>query len=175
MKHLLIWIAAAAILIIAGARAVRAHAYRTESRSALTLVTQQATELVRLRHEAKDSSLPLRPDGGLASKVSHALTRAGLSATVMQSLSPEAETSDKGVVRQHATLTFSGVTLPQVGRFLDAWRTSEPDWVVSNLDLSPAGTGTPGADLPLRAVITLDAMFKDKPRAQTDPRSGASR
>lgn len=180
MKHILLWILAAGLLIVCGSRAAGAHARRNESRSALTLVTQQATELVRWRHAAQDSSLPLRPEGGgqglagqgLTGKVSQALTRSGLASSVMQSLSPEAESSDKGLIRQHATLTLSGLSLPQVGAFLDAWRTGEPDWVVSGLDLSPAGTGTPGtgvagADLPLRVVVTMDAVFKDQPRMPT--------
>lgn len=166
MKHVLLWLLAAAVLIITGIRAAGAHAQRNDSRAVLTLMTQQANELVRLRHAAKDSSLSNRPQSGLAGKVSQALSRSGLPGSVMQSLSPEAESSDRatGVVRQHVTLTLAGLSLPQVGKFLDAWRSSEPDWVVSGLDLSPAGAGTPGADLPLRVVITMDAMFKDSPR-----------
>lgn len=175
MKHLLLWALTILILVMTGTRAARARAERSESSAALTLVTQQASELVRLRHAAKDSSLPIRPESGLAGKVSKALSRSGLASSVMQSLSPEAESGDKagGVVRQHATLTLSGLTLPQVGKFLDAWRTNEPDWTVSGLDLSPAGTGTPGADLPLRVVVTMDAIFKERPRAELRP--GASR
>lgn len=171
MKQLIVWVLTAFILIVTGTRAGRAHAERSESRAALTLVTQQANELVQLRHAAKDSSLPARPESGLAGKVSQALSRSGLAPSVMQSLSPEAESSDRGLVRQHVTLTLAGPTLPQVGKFLDAWRSNEPNWVVSGLDLSPAGAGTPGADLPLRAVITMDAMFKDTPRMP----AGASR
>jgi len=171
VKHLFLWALAAIILIITGTRAARAHAERSDARAALTLVTRQANEVVRLRHAAKDSSLPNRPESGLAGKVSQGLSRSGLAPSVMQSLSPEAESSDKGLVRQHVTLTLAGLTLPQVGKFLDAWRSNEPNWVVSGLDLSPAGAGTPGADLPLRAVITMDAMFKDTPRTP----AGASR
>ena len=119
MKHLLLWALAVLILVITGTRAARAHAERSESLAALTLVTQQASELVRLRHAAKDSSLPIRPETGLAGKVSQALSRSGL---------------------------VTGFSL---------------------------GTGTPGADLPLRVVVTMDAIFKERPRAELRP--GASR
>lgn len=175
MIHPFLYITAAAILIITGARATRAHGHRHDAQTALAAVTQQAAELSRLRREARTTSLPPRPDAALAGKVSQALTRAGIPLTVMQSLSPEAETSNKGIVRAHATLTLTGLTLPNVGKFLESWRTSEPDWIISNLDLSPSGTGTPGADLPLRAVVTFDAFFKEQPQMPTDPRSGGPR
>ncbi len=168
MKRGLFWALAVAILVFTSARAARAHARRAESKQALTTVEAQARELVRLRGSARDSSLSARPEGGLAGKVARALASSGLLGSALQSLSPEAESTDKGLVRQHATLTLSGPTLPQVGKFLDAWRTAEPEWIISGLDLSPAGTGTPGADVPLRAVVTMDAVFRGSPKFPGD-------
>lgn len=160
MKHLLLYGVAVALIAVCASRAVLAHAQRGQSCQTLARVSQDAEQLVGLRHG--EVTLPHRPSSGLAGKVSAALSRAGLPPSVLQSVSPESESDDKGIIRQRATLTLSGPTLPQIGKFLDAWQGSE--WVVSGIDLSPSGTGTPGADLPLRAVLTLEAVFKDYPR-----------
>jgi hypothetical protein len=66
-------------------------------------------------------------------------------------------------VHQRATLILSGPTLRQLGAFLAAWRGG--DYTVSSIDLSPldrnaGGTAAPGADLPLRAVILLEGVFR---------------
>lgn len=167
-QQALLWSLTFAILVLTGVRASHAHARRVLSRLILNTTEAQARELVQRRSLARESSLPSLPppssraEGGLAGKVARALADAGLPASALQSLSPEAESTDKGVVRQHATLTLSGPSLPQVGRFMDAWRTAEPQWIISGLDLSPAGTAAPGADVPLRTVITLDAVFRGR-------------
>lgn len=163
MKQVLLWSLTLTILVITGVRASHAHARRDDSRHALTDVEDHARELVRLRSTAGAPPLPPRSEGGLAGKVARAMASSGLTASALQSLSPEAQSADQGRVRQHATLTLSGPTLPQVGKFLDAWRTAEPEWIISGLDLSPAGTAAPGADVPLRAVVTMDAIFRGSP------------
>ncbi len=175
MRHLVLWILAAAVLVVTGVRAIRAQAVCSASQSSAAFVQQQAEELGRLRVAASVLAVPSRSDGGLPGRINQSLTQSGLTASALQSLSPETQSSDKGLVRQHAVLTLSGITLPQVGKFLNTWRTREPAWVISGLDLSPSGTGTPGADLPLRAVITLDAIFKEQPHLTSAPGTGATR
>lgn len=157
------------VLVIAGTRAAAARSQAHAARRELVHVSHQATELARLRQTTRD--FPDRPEGGLAGKVAAAMSRAGLSSSTLQTLSPEAQsavTGDGGarLVRQRATLTLSGPSLPQIGGFLEAWRIAEPNWVVSNIDLSqivattghaPAALGT---DVPLRAVISIEGLFK---------------
>ncbi|MBK9189389.1 MAG: hypothetical protein IPM33_10590 [Phycisphaerales bacterium] len=60
--------------------------------------------------------------------------------------------------RRRTTLTLTGIALPQIGRFLDDWRTTEPAWIPVSIDLAPMGGKPPetGGDLPLRAVIGLE-------------------
>ncbi len=164
MKHIALYLLAGIVLAVSGYRASGALSRRNQARESLAMLRVQATELKQLRSSAQESKLPLKPEGGLAGRVSQALSRAGLSSSAMQSLSPESESSDQGVLRQRATLTLSGVTLPQLGKFLDAWRSSEPTWTMSSLDVGPSGVGTPGADLPLRSVISLEALYRDRPR-----------
>lgn len=156
--------ASVAVLFMWGSRAASARADAASARRDLTLAIEQASELARLRQAKRE--FPERSEGGLASKVSAALLRAGLTASTLQSLSPEANTPVNGeprLSRQRATLTLQGLSLPQVGAFLDAWRGEEPDWVVAGIDLSPASgrdAGSIGSDLPLRVSLTIEGLFK---------------
>ncbi|MBX3378330.1 MAG: hypothetical protein KF678_15145 [Phycisphaeraceae bacterium] len=178
-------IASSAILIATSNRASRAHAASKQARAELRTISQQAAELTSLRESRTD--FPERPagDSALASRISAAMARAGLVSNILQSLSPEARSPSAGdsrLTRQRATLTLANLSLPQVGKFLDAWRTAEPDWIVSAIDLIPMtstrDTPSIGTDLPLRAVITIEGVFKDpapKSAATPLPTLGASR
>lgn len=181
MTRALAWITciglSTAMLFITGTRAARAHSAASAARQDLTTITTQAEELVRLRAAKLD--FPDRPEGGLAGKVSAAMTRAGLPNTALQSLSPEAQSAISSnsvtpLTRQRATLTLHNLSLPQIGRFLDAWRTTEPDWTVSSIDLTPITSkdaAALGTDLPLRAVITIEGLFKQPARIPALPAS----
>ncbi|MBC7834055.1 MAG: hypothetical protein H7Y88_03020 [Phycisphaerales bacterium] len=100
----------------------------------------------------------------LATRLSTVLSSCGLPASVLSSLTPDttAQAAASGVaVRRRAGLTLTGITLPQIGRFLDAWRTAEPAWVAASIDVSPEPQRTAaatGGDLPLRAVIALERL-----------------
>jgi hypothetical protein len=158
-------LASAAIVIAASTRAATARAATPDARHSLYTASEQATELVRLRQGRHEFSE--RPAGGLASKVAGAMASAGLATASLQSLSPEAQAaiaSQAKLSRQRATLTLANMSLPQVGMFLNAWRTAEPDWIISGIDLTPiTSKDTPsiGSDLPLRAVIIIEGVFKD--------------
>ena len=82
--------------------------------------------------------------------------------------------------RQRATLTLTPITLPQVGSFLEAWRSAEPRWTIASIDLSPSGKsnnlsqrGTQGSaltdstDLALRAVLVLETLFAEEPTPES--------
>lgn len=170
MMYLVLYGVAGVSLVVAGARAVSAHGQRSQGREQFASISQQVSELTRLRRNAPEATLPSLPDTGLAGRVSDELSQAGLSSSTIQSLSPESESSDQGVRRQHAALVLSGLTLPKLGKFIEGWRARQP-WIISGLEVTPAGTASPGSDLPLRVVITLDAVFKDR----KSPGSGASR
>jgi len=146
----------------------------------LIAATAQARELAALRTMTPRER---RPGSGLASRVSAALTRCGLQASALSSLSPEsafAEGGEGGTKRQRAVLALDGATLPQVGSFLEAWRNAEPEWVVSSVELAPQ-TGktvappTPGGDLPLRAVIAVEAVYVEKIAASLVDQPGGGR
>ncbi|HYE03385.1 MAG TPA: hypothetical protein VD963_09140 [Phycisphaerales bacterium] len=151
------------------------------ARSARERAAAACAELVRAESDVREimalrAGLPewtrRRPsDAALAPSVSAALGAAGLSASVLSSLTvndPAAGESDAPAARRRATLALTSLTLPELGRFLRAWREREPDWVIASLDIGPEPDRTrprrsaaPGVaeDLPLRAMIGLEALF----------------
>jgi hypothetical protein len=135
----------------------------------------QTRELAQLRAKAPAWTTRGRPPTGLTPRISAALASCGLPASSVASVSPESESplgeTDLHARRTRAVITLTGVTLPQLGSFLGAWRTREPAWTVSSVDLSPQnGQGATGAgsasaaggDMPLRAVIGIETMFVDQ-------------
>jgi hypothetical protein len=172
------------LIMVVTAVAVTGHmAYRARARAVAELarlrsVTEQAGQLSGLRAAMPAWALRRSPPAGLAERVGAALQAGGLPSSSLSGLSPTSESVVGGVgstgsesVRpkvRRATLTLEPATLPQVGAFLEAWRTREPDWTVAGVDLSPLGSkaqsaGSVGEDLPLRAVFTLESLFVDDP------------
>ncbi len=151
----------ASALLASGRAAWVARNTARVARLHLAAVTEHASELVRLRAGAPPEH---KPGSGLASRVSAALARCGLPPSALSSLSPESAVGEGPSRRQRAVLALGGVTLPQLGSFLNAWRSAEPDWVVSSIELSPqmGAPVTPGADLPLRAVIGIEAVYVER-------------
>ncbi len=167
-RIVLLWSMVAALLTaMIGVPALRARAAgeaADATRTKLQQVSDHAKELVSLR-----AGLPLLParDGqnaGLTPRVSETLALAGIPSSALTSLSPESEVAvgaGEGSRRRRATLTLAGVTLHQVGAFLDAWRQREPAWTVVAIDLAPQGGKPPveGGDLPLRGVFILESIY----------------
>ena len=163
----------AAIASTAWSAAVAARSSAEQLRR-LPRVTEQARalEIVRasLPEWATRPAPPANPKSpnsdSLAPRVSAALAAAGLPASALASLSVQSDSdaapTSKTFRVQHrrATLVLGGVTLPQLGSFLQAWRSREPDWTISGVDAAPdrIDKPTPGADLPLHIVLTLECL-----------------
>jgi hypothetical protein len=167
MTKILLWTAVAVSLVLcmmAGHRYWAARSDANVSLRQLQRVTDNAREIASLRSAAPPESRCQRPPPGLASRVADVVSKAGLPQSSLQSLSPETETQVGGtdLRRQVAKMTLDGLTLPQLGRFLQEWRAAEPAWTVAAIDITPASTrgrGTPAGDRPLRAVLTIETAF----------------
>lgn len=169
-----LWIAVAALsalgLTLTAPAALRANARMDRELAKLATAKLQAEEIDRLRVQSPPWTTRPRPGGELATRIAEALAAASLPATALASLSPGIETDAGGgsglkAKRRRVVLTLGGVTLPQVGGFLAAWRELEPGWIVANVELvqdpsqrPPAG----GGDMPLRATIALEALYADQ-------------
>lgn len=180
---LLIWMIAiglsAAAIIPSGSRAARAkakldHASKahaqvaasaTEHRSLLAALPDWATRVPASTHaEGKDNALATRISSTLAAA---GLAPSALTAFQADSAAPIAQSQLAAVERTRAVITLDGPTLPQLGAFLTAWCTREPDHVITAIDLSPqpaparaskSPSSTTGGDAPLHAVITIETQ-----------------
>jgi hypothetical protein len=167
MTKALLWIALAVSLVLcmmAGHRYWAARSDANASLRQLQRVSDNAREIASLRSAAPPESRRQRPRPGLASRVADVVSKASLPQSSLQSLSPETETQvgGTGLRRQVAKMTLDGMTLPQLGRFLQEWRTAEPAWTVDAIDITPAptrGRSTPSGDRLLRAVLSIETVF----------------
>lgn len=132
------------------------------------MVVRQVEELERTRLAAEDWRLRERPASGLAANLGQTLAACGIPPQALVNVAPQPETPVDGpfggtaLRRQRATFMLTPVTLPQLGAFLESWRTREPYWTVASIDVSPEanqGGLAAGGDLPLRASLTVDAVY----------------
>lgn len=175
MVWVLLLVAVAAGLAVAG----RGYAV-AKGRASLALqrhgmVIRQVRELERARPIADEWRDRKRPASGLATNLGQTLAACGIPPQALVNVAPQPETPLHGETggadlrRQRATFMLTPVTLPQLGAFLELWRTREPYWTVASIDVSPETThGRPptGGDLPLRAAITVDAVYLADPKEE---------
>src|SRR5262245_23990503 len=107
-------------------------------------VSHDAQEFVSLRRATAQIASGKRPPPGIAGQISDALAEAGVSTSALAQLTPEADTpfaadtaGGASARRQSARLTLEPVTLPELGRFLQARRVRHPEWTTSSIQLSP--------------------------------------
>ncbi|MCK6476468.1 MAG: hypothetical protein L6Q35_06525 [Phycisphaerales bacterium] len=163
------------------------YRHASEQRSAhatardLYLATSsQLTELATLRAAWPAFAASDAPSEDLTRRVSRVISAAGLASSVLSNVSPDSDQpagsakSPGGTplyLRRSARLSLDGVTLPDLGRFLEAWRKAEPGWVVTSIDLSatsgtsggsriktPENGSTSGRDRHLRALLAVEAI-----------------
>lgn len=169
MTRALVWI------IIAGSFGLclwEGHCYYSARAGAgvalrqLAVVRADSGEIASIRAAAPPESRWPRPAPGLATRVADVVSKSGLPPSAFQSLSPETESTVgiSGLRKQAARVTLDGLTLPDLGRFLQEWRTAEPLWTVTSIDITPAAAkvaAKPGqvTDRPLRAVLGIETIF----------------
>jgi hypothetical protein len=169
MMRVLMWailMMSAIVLAWAGHRWAMA---RTEANIAirqLALVSADVKEIAGIKASSPPESRRSRPAPGLATRVADVVSKAGLPQAALQNLSPETESAaGAGLRKQAAKIMMDGMTLPELGRFLNEWRNAQPLWTVSSIDITP--TPTPAktrqasgpTDRPLRAVLGIETIF----------------
>lgn len=151
---------------------------------------RQRARAVRLAATARDvqelaSNLPdwtRRPRSGanLSTRMTAAITAAGLPPTTLTSLSADNEqalptsgaTAGRAgsgaaatVRRSRATVVLGPITLPQLGTLAQIWRERDPAWTMSSIEITPSLNGAmnaqlaqTGGDMPLRVVVVLESL-----------------
>ncbi len=112
-------------------------------------------------------------EGALAQRFTTALTSAGLAPADIEAFTPASSTlievvpgSKTGpqIARSRASASLTGVTLPKLGRLLEAWRLAAPAWTVTQIDSTPLrlspidAASCAGSDLPLRVSLTVERL-----------------
>jgi hypothetical protein len=174
MSRTWLWVLVAGCLILsawAGRRYINARSEAAISLRQLTIVRNDAREIAAIRAAAPPESRRHRPPPGLASRVADVVSRAGLPQSALQNLSPETEAAadTSGLRKQSMKITLDGLTLPQLGRFLEVWRATQPLWMVASIDITPTSSKTRSApgqavDRQLRAVLGIETLFAEGSR-----------
>jgi hypothetical protein len=170
---LLSLIAGFVMLAWSSKRYLGARAEAVTAGARLELVADQTRELSQLRAQAPPELLRARPAPGLTARIAGVVAVAGLPQSALQNVTPELETlvtTARGGKYRRMTvrLTLEPVTLPELGRVLSEWRSAEPHWTVSSIDLAPAGGIASGSQKRLRAALMIETTFADDAKEQSD-------
>jgi hypothetical protein len=135
--------------------------------------TESALRELRALQSRQPDFIELGQEGeDLTRRVTRVLTSAGLGANALSSLTPEADqpassartTEGKPVyLRRSARISLDGVTMGQLGRFMEAWRTSTDGagWTVSTIDLA-AGAEQGGSRIKAQASAANAPVNRDQ-------------
>lgn len=169
------------LLAIAGYRATRAGAAAAAAERRAQNLVAAAREIDTIRAELPTWAVVASPDAdSLAKRAGQTVASAGLPASSLSSFSTQTESvgsptpSGARIQRRRASIVLSGITLPQLGSFLTAWRSQEPDWMIVTIDITQdgldssgrAGRGSAGGaggsggggDLPIRVVLAAESL-----------------
>lgn len=130
-----------------------------------TAVASQLAELTVLEKRPALIARGKPVDQVLASKLGAACAAAGVPQWAITSVAPGSESTPghEGLAYQDAAVTLDGITLAQLGRFLDAWRAAEPVWRFTGVQFAPrAAEVRDGATTPLRVQLALRLTFAEE-------------
>ncbi|MFT3684281.1 MAG: hypothetical protein QM783_05035 [Phycisphaerales bacterium] len=130
-------------------------------------VAEKAARIASLRSLPAVNGFGTRPGEDVMSLATRVLDSAHVPAARLRSVQPEA---DRVVVddrdgRRAATvrLSLEPLTVPELGAFLAAWRSSQQVWSVSRIDMNAVPPGGGAAAGSYRASITVSATYLDDP------------
>ena len=169
MRLVVLW-SIAMVLTLAAVVATAPSAVRARAHAVMQSARVAQVDGLVQRISARRTTSPAwaaRDSGAsLPERLATAVAAAGLPANVLVSVSPGAEeqlSAEPPLRRQKATVLLGGLTLPQLAKVLDQWRTAEPAWVVSAIEIAPEKADSkskaePGADLPLRTTLGIERV-----------------
>ena len=144
------------------------HARASVESRRLVALRDKGEEIASLRAASTHPRTRASEEGSLTPRVAAALSSSGLPASCMASLTPQTQmvvgSNGRRVTKRSAAVTLTPIKLQELGSFLQVWRTSEPAWIVSSIELVPDTTAasSPGADLPLRVNLSIESLTADE-------------
>ncbi len=142
---MLIVCCAAALIATLRLRALRdAHHALDAAQQSLDVARDQVRELIRLRDATEKVALNERPPNDIIARINTTLADVGLPAETFRQLDPVSTTSNTRTQSatspqyqtQSARILLSDLEPPELGRFLDRWRTSQPLWTITRIELT---------------------------------------
>lgn len=133
----------------------------------LESIDAKTAEIKQLRSQSPVTPSAAQDAAGLTPRLMQSLAAAGIPSSSLASLTPQNETirtpDGKQAVRRRAAVTLAPVRLPDLGTFIDGWRRQNPEAIISSIELSPdsGASVSPGGDLPLRVVMTIESVAVD--------------
>lgn len=129
-------------LAASGRRLARAEERAASAGARLDLARAQAAEIRDLRGRRERVESRERPKQDVIAQLNAALAEVGIRSDALTELEP---LSDAAVARpgerttayrrQSVSATLEGLTARQIGAFLGEWRTSQPAWVPTRVEL----------------------------------------
>lgn len=140
-------------------------------------VTEKAARVRTLRAQPAVSGFGVRPADDVIPLANRVLDAAAIPAARLRSLQPEADRAiadDRDGRRAAAVrLAIEPLTIPELGAFLAAWRSSQQVWSVSRIDLGAmsqgVGQNNAKASGNYRATITVTATYLDDQTPSSTP------
>ncbi len=158
--------ATALLLAISSKRLAAAEDRRQVAVTVLQSTTADAQEVIGLRSQQQQIAHAEQPENDLIARVNITLDRAALGDESLGGLRKEAdsaiasrsgaETAD--YYKQSFRLNLKSLSPAELGRFLAAWRETQPLWTVTRIDLThQRGRGKTGDKYD--ATIVLTAVY----------------
>jgi hypothetical protein len=187
MKHpallLLALVPCVALAAWLGQRALTAHDRLDAAQRHHEKVIKSVALIDQLRNTTP-SAAP-KPPPNVSGQVADVLVEAGLAPALLTNLAPGAETSVGPCYRrQAARLTLEPITLPDLGRLLNVWRSTRPEWTIASITVSPQIVRQTGANQPdaadtstrtVRVNLLIECLYTNQstavPNASLNPSS----
>ncbi|MFG0282915.1 MAG: hypothetical protein ACF8R7_00695 [Phycisphaerales bacterium JB039] len=161
--------ACATALVVQGLRWRAATRAEATAVARLHRIAIDAQQLAALSGQSERVALSERPPQDLIARIRAALTDSGLSAAALDGVQPESSapvrtaprsmTGAADYQRQAARAVFRGVTLADLGKFLDRWSRTQSLWTPATITLTHDGSDDPRGVY--RVELTLAATYLD--------------
>lgn len=137
-------------------------------------VERDAARLEDLRAARPTVGQGAEPQADALSLINAAMSESNLPVTLLRSLAPEGGAQGAagapgapGYQQRSLRLTIGAIALPDLGRFLQSWRTTQGVWTITQISLRREPTPRGQAQNLWTVTMTLSAMY-----VQSEPAGG---
>ena len=141
----------------------RAHSRAESAAHRRALAQRDAQRVLDLRAVRATIAPDKRPQADIIARISDALTAAGIPSTVLGNVGASTNTPGRTAdgpptSTQSVRFTLEPITTTQLGAFLDAWRTTQRLWTVTQIELTTSARPTDQAASYI-ARLTIKAVY----------------